>query len=162
MLSVFIFAAFPPRTSPPCFNMNERLPRLGLKPTGSFHSREKFRLKFRMSALPGCTWTSSCMRMGCRGLLVHDGVWLKGDTYQAAPTSQVSWGEVLVTACALLKWLPDLAVQGESLFSVSTPLWGTSLSFPAYLLTPKGKKCGPGPPPPCKHPQAVGRYNSGC
>lgn len=39
--SVLIFAAFPPRTSPPCFNMNEWLPRLGLKPTGSFHSREK-------------------------------------------------------------------------------------------------------------------------
>lgn len=113
--SVLIFAAFPPRTSLPCFNMNERLPRLGLKPTDSFHSREKFRLKFRMSALPGCAWTSSCMRMGCRGLLVHDGVWLKGETYQAAPTSQVSWGEVLVTACALLKWFPDLAVQRESL-----------------------------------------------
>lgn len=49
-------SASPPRASPPCLNMNEGLPRLGLKHTGSFRSREeKFRLKFRMSILPGGT-----------------------------------------------------------------------------------------------------------
>lgn len=49
---MLIFSAFPPRDCPPCFNMNERLPRLGLKHTGSFHSgEEKFRLQLGISAL---------------------------------------------------------------------------------------------------------------
>lgn len=49
MLSGLIFTSFPPRASPPFFNMNERLPRLALKGTDSFQSREeKFRLTFGM------------------------------------------------------------------------------------------------------------------
>lgn len=117
MLSVLIFAAFPPCASPPCFNMNEQLPRLGLKHIVPVHSREeKFRLNFRIAQLhvhillhPTSAGDCQCVR-------------LKGGTYQAALTSQVPWGEVLVTACALLKWFPDLAVQRESLLSASTLL----------------------------------------
>lgn len=93
--------------------MNGRLPRLVPKHIYSFHGRgEKFRLKLRLllfhvlllhvNILVHPTSTHDC------GCLMAFG----SETYQVVPTPQVSWGEVLVTTCALLNWF-QVRFEGE-------------------------------------------------